>query len=124
MNIDDPKLTAYALGELSGEEKTRVEAEVADSAEAQEFVAGTRELAQILKGEYDAERNVEVVGPVNLIDIRGDRWFWQIARPLAIAAGLGAGDARFHHQERATRYFLRNGAGGFFRNRSDCDRNL
>src|SRR5438094_5425502 len=88
MNIDDPKLTAYALDELSGEEKTRVELEVADSAEAQEFVAGTRELAQMLKLQYDAERNVEVVRPVNLIDIRGDRWFWQIARPLAIAAAL------------------------------------
>src|SRR5438552_2269252 len=40
MNIDDPKLTAYALDELSGEEKTRVGLEVADSAEAQGFVAG------------------------------------------------------------------------------------
>jgi len=88
MNIDDPKLTAYALDELSGEEKTRVGLEVADSAEAQEFVAGARELAQMLKLEYDAERNADVVRPVNLIDICGDRWFWQIARPLTIAAGL------------------------------------
>jgi len=88
MNIDDPKLTAYALDELSGEEKTRVGLEVADSAETQEFVAGARELAQMLKLEYDAERNADVVRPVNLIDICGDRWFWQIARPLTIAAGL------------------------------------
>ena len=59
-----------------------------EKAFGQEFVAGTRELAQMLKLQYDAERNVEVVRLVNLIDIRGDRWFWQIARPLAIAAAL------------------------------------
>jgi Ca-activated chloride channel family protein len=88
MNVDDPKLTAYALGELSGEEETCVAAEVANSPEAERFVAATRELAQMLQGEYETERASEPVRPVNLIDIRGDRWFWGIARPLAIAAAI------------------------------------
>jgi hypothetical protein len=88
MNVDDPKLTACALGELSGEEKARITADVARSPEAQEFVAETQEFAQMLKSEYEAERAAEPVRPKNLIDIRGDRWFWAIARPLSIAAVL------------------------------------
>jgi Ca-activated chloride channel family protein len=88
MNVDDPKLTAYALGELSGDEKARIAADVARSPEAQEFLAETQEFAQMLKGEYEAERAAEPVRPKNLIDIRGDRWFWAIARPLSIAAVL------------------------------------
>jgi Ca-activated chloride channel family protein len=88
MNVDDPKLTAYALGELSGEEKARIAADVARSPETQEFVAETQEFAQMLKGEYEAECAAEPVRPKNLIDIRGDRWFWAIARPLSIAAVL------------------------------------
>ncbi len=88
MNVDDPKLTAYALGELSGEEETRVAAEAANSQEEKRAVAETRELAQMLRGEYEAERASAPVRPLNLIDIRGDRWFWGIARPLSIAAVL------------------------------------
>ena len=88
MNLNDPKLTAYALDELFGEEETRVAAEVANSPEAEHCVAETRELAAMLHGEYEAERLAEPVRPSNVIDIRGDRWFWGIARPLSIAAVL------------------------------------
>src|SRR5204862_417483 len=109
MNVDDPKLTAYALGELEGEEEARVEAEVASSPEAERIVDETRELAQALKAEFAAEVMDEVatsrndgflaVDQINrsgswrrdrgsLADIRDDRWFWQIARPLSIAAIL------------------------------------
>jgi Ca-activated chloride channel family protein len=88
MNVDDPKLTAYALGELSAEEETRVAAEVANSPETERFVAETRALAQMLQGEYETERLSQPVRPVNLIDIRADRWWWTIARPLGIAALL------------------------------------
>src|SRR5437899_8257979 len=86
MNIDDPKLTAYTLGELSGEEKSQVEAAMAESPEAQRVVSETQELAKMLSLEYEAERKAEPVTPVNLIDIRDDPWFWSIARPLSIAA--------------------------------------
>src|SRR5688572_17637393 len=88
MNVDDPKLTAYALGELSGDEETRLAAEVADSPEAERMVGETRNLAQMLQGEYETERAATAKASANLIDIRGDRWFWGIARPLSIAAVL------------------------------------
>lgn len=86
MNVDDPKLTAYALDELPVEEATILRREIAASAEAEQFVAETRELAKMLRDDYEAEREAESVRPSNLIDIRGDRWFWDAGRPLAIAA--------------------------------------
>jgi Ca-activated chloride channel family protein len=88
MNIDDPKLTAYALDELAAEEKADLEAAIAESPEAERFIAETRELGQMLEAEYQVQRENETVRPSNLIDIHGDRWFWAIARPLAIAALL------------------------------------
>jgi Ca-activated chloride channel family protein len=88
MNIDDPKLTAYALDELAAEEKADLEAAIAESPDAERFIAETRELGQMLEAEYQVERKSETVRPANLIDIHGDRWFWAIARPLAIAALL------------------------------------
>ena len=57
INLDDPNLTAFALGELSGAEKAEMEKAVAASPEAQEFVAETRELSLQLKSEYEAERS-------------------------------------------------------------------
>ncbi len=86
MNVDDPKLTAYALGELSGEEKAQIEQTLAASPEGQRVVAETRSLAAMLTAEYSAED--QAVAPANLIDIRDDPWFWSIARPLSIAATL------------------------------------
>src|SRR5207248_1465083 len=58
------------------------------SREAQRFVDETRELATALKNEFASEIKTETAEPANLIDIRDDRWFWSIARPLAIAAAL------------------------------------
>jgi Ca-activated chloride channel family protein len=108
MNLDDPKLTAYALGELDEAERSSIERAVAKSAEAQRLVDEIRELAGALKNEFAGEleketpaledsRKVAVqaahgFGPIggsrSLIDIRDDPWFWLIARPLAIAAVL------------------------------------
>jgi Ca-activated chloride channel homolog len=88
MNVDDPKLTAYALGELSGTERAAMEKLVADSSEARRFITETQDFAQILKGEYAAEAGTAREKAANLIDIRDDPWFWSIARPLAIAAVL------------------------------------
>ena len=88
MNLDDPKLTAFALDELYEPERSTIAREVAESPEAQRLVDETRELAQMLKSEYAAERKEEAATPANLIDIRDDPWFWSIARPLAIAAVL------------------------------------
>jgi Ca-activated chloride channel family protein len=106
MNLDDPKLTAYALGELDGPERGAIARAVAESPEAQRFVEETRGLAQALSNEFAAELVKETLPAANprkgafrvahacrrtgdrrsLIDIRDDPWFWSIARPLAIAA--------------------------------------
>jgi len=88
MNIDDPKLTAFALGELEEPEKSTIARAVAESPEAQRFVDETRELAAALSNEFASELKTEAAEPANLIDIRDDPWFWSIARPLAIAAVL------------------------------------
>ena len=55
MNLDDPNLTAFALGELSDAEQAAMQKAVADSPEAQAFVSETQRLARLLKSEYAAE---------------------------------------------------------------------
>src|SRR6202162_2494852 len=103
MNIDDPKLTAFALGELDKPERSAIESQVAQSPEAQRYVDEMRKLARALKDEFAAEiQNSVATGlrPVderraatwlhrrNLSDIHDDPWFWSIGRPLAVAASL------------------------------------
>jgi Ca-activated chloride channel homolog len=91
MNLDDPKLTAFALDELDEPEKSAIARAVAASPEAQRFVEETREIAHSLKSEYAAELENEKPAaptPLTLTDIHDDPWFWSIARPLAIAALL------------------------------------
>jgi Ca-activated chloride channel family protein len=88
MNIDDPKLTAYALDELDEPEKSTMAQAVAESPEAQQFVSETREMAGLLKSEFAADLRQQAHVPANLIDIHDDPWFWGIARPLSIAAAL------------------------------------
>ena len=55
MNLNDPKLTAYALGELDEPERSAISRAVAESAEAQRFVDEIRRLARALKSEFAAE---------------------------------------------------------------------
>src|SRR2546422_10396423 len=86
MNIDDPKLTAFALGELDEPDRSTIAREVAESPEAQRVVDETRELARALKNEFAAELNEKARPARNLSDIRDDPWFWGIGRPLAVAA--------------------------------------
>jgi Ca-activated chloride channel family protein len=88
MNIDDPKLTAFALDELDEPEKSTIAREVAESTEAQRMVDETRKLARALKNEFTADMASKKPIQVsrNLSDIRDDPWFWSIGRPLAIAA--------------------------------------
>ena len=88
MNIDDPKLTAFAIDELEEPEKSTIARAVAESPEAQRVVEETRELSRALKNEFAAEMANERPRPPSrsLSDIRDDPWFWSIGRPLAIAA--------------------------------------
>jgi len=87
MNIDDPKLTAFALGELDEAEESRIARAVTESPEAQRLVDEMRELSAALKNEFASELKSEKA-PANVIDFRDDPWFWSIGRPLALAAVL------------------------------------
>src|SRR5207244_1405876 len=93
MNIDDPKLTAYALDDLDEAERAAIAHEVARSPQAQREVQETQTVARLLRAEFAAEteQRQDADGTTkslsaNLSDIRDDPWFWSIARPLAIAA--------------------------------------
>lgn len=109
MNIDDPKLTAYALDELDESERAAITHDVAGSPEAQRQVQETQTVARLLREEFAAELEERApAGPgtsearrrrssalqentslrASLSDIRDDPWFWTRARPLAIAAVL------------------------------------
>src|SRR6266404_1098538 len=88
MNIDDPKLTAFALDELDEPERSAIAREVAQSPDAQRVVHETCDLARALKIEFAGRLNEEPRPSRNLSDIRDDPWFWGIGRPLAIAAML------------------------------------
>jgi uncharacterized protein DUF3520/protein with von Willebrand factor-like domain len=85
MNVDDPKLTAYALDELDEPERSAIARATADSREAQRFVAETQELARALRSQYRLELQREVIAPGKLTAIQDDD-FWSKAGPLAIAA--------------------------------------
>jgi hypothetical protein len=85
MNVDDPKLTAYALDELDEPERSAIARAVADSPEGQQFVAETQELARALRSEYRRELQRGLIAPGKLTAIQDDG-LWSKAGPLAIAA--------------------------------------
>jgi hypothetical protein len=87
INIDDPKLTAYALGELDEAERSAIARVIADSPGAQHFIADTQQFARLLKSQYKFELEREFVAREKFIAIRDDS-FWSKAGPLAIAALL------------------------------------
>src|SRR5437867_302673 len=85
MNIDDPKLTAYALDELGEPERSAIARATADAAEVRRFVAETQDLARALRSQYRIELQRELIARGKLTVIHGDA-FWSQAGPLAIAA--------------------------------------
>src|SRR5690348_806308 len=88
MNLDDPKLTAFALDELDQSERAAIARATADSPERQRFVAETQELARVLRSQYRVELERELLAPRKLTAIHDDE-FWSKAAPLAIAALIG-----------------------------------
>jgi len=63
IDLDDPKLTAYALGELADEsESASVEAFVSQSDDARRLVEEIRETASLLRKELGAEPSIELTG--------------------------------------------------------------
>ena len=85
MNVDDPKLTAYALDELDEAERSAIAVETAHSPEVQRFVADTQKLARALRSQYRLELERGLVAPEKLRTLHVDT-FWPNAGPLAIAA--------------------------------------
>ncbi|MEO5719135.1 MAG: von Willebrand factor type A domain-containing protein [Chthoniobacterales bacterium] len=88
INLDDPKLTAYALDQLFGAEKEEMESAVAASPAAQEIVREVRLLSGNLRAEYDAEREAHPVPQRNIIPLRQKDDPWSISRRLALAAAI------------------------------------
>ena len=89
MNIlDDPKLTAYALDELSGAEKAAMETTVAASPEVEVFVREIRLLSGNLRAEYEAERESHPLASSNLIPFEQKDEPWSMSRRLALAAAI------------------------------------
>jgi len=85
MNVDDPKLTAYALDELDEPERSAIALATADSSEGQRFVAEIQELGRALRSEYRLELKRELIAPGKLTSIQDDGFRSKIG-PLAIAA--------------------------------------
>jgi Ca-activated chloride channel homolog len=88
MNLDDPKLTAYALDELSDAEKEQMESAVASSTEAQEFVRELRLLSGNLRAEYAAEREAHPIAHRIIVPLAQKDEPWSVSRRLALAAGI------------------------------------
>src|SRR4030095_8961784 len=85
MNIDDPKLTAYALDELDEAERSAIARVVAESPEAQHFIADTQKVARLLKSQYGVDLEGERVARERFIAVHDDS-FWSKGGPFAIAA--------------------------------------
>lgn len=96
VNLDDPNLTAFALGELSPDDHAKMAEAVANSPEAKSYVAETQQLARLLRAEYEADRQKEPArAPIafRMEEERraSSRYQWgSLAAALAIFAVVGA----------------------------------
>ncbi len=88
IHLDDPKLTAYALDELSGAEKMEMATAVAASPAAQQYVAELREFSGLLHSEYDAERATLPALRTNILPLPQKDDPWTFSRRLALAATI------------------------------------
>jgi Ca-activated chloride channel homolog len=108
INLDDPNLTAFALGELSGAEQAAMEQAVASSAEAQNFVAETQQLSRLLKLEYAADQHLPTERSPNIVRMEEQRRLWSstqwgsLAAALAIFAVVGVLAVSTIQRERGT----------------------
>jgi Ca-activated chloride channel family protein len=90
-NPDDPKWSAYLLGELTADERAAVEQELETSAEAREFLEELRLTAAIMKEELSAHAafglRAEQREAIEAAVERPKRWF---TRPAVWAIGAAA----------------------------------
>ena len=85
MKIDDLKLTAYALGELSADEAALVKRDLAKSPEGSSFVAETQALADCLKAEFRNELHDHARAERNILPMPYGQLFWSERRLPALA---------------------------------------
>ncbi|MEY2558807.1 MAG: Ca-activated chloride channel [Verrucomicrobiota bacterium] len=88
INLDDPNLTAFALGELSPTDHAAMAQAVASSPEAQTFVAETQQFARLLKSEYSAEQNLPPKRSAYIIRMEEQRRLWSSTQWSSLAAAL------------------------------------
>ena len=89
VNLDDPNLTAFALGELSADDHAKMAEAIAGSPEAQSYVAETQQFARLLRAEYEADRQQpapRVPLVVRMEEERRASWRYQWG---SLAAALG-----------------------------------
>ncbi len=97
---DDPRLTAYALGELSKEDATDLESELSANPEWQETIASVQETAGLLKKAFAEEPTVgltqedraaiEMRINTHEIDICSKKRISRVAKIVWISSGLAA----------------------------------
>src|SRR5947207_255729 len=96
VNLDDPNLTAFTLGELSADDHAKMAEAVADSPEAQKYVAETQQFARLLRAEYEADRQQPAPRSPLIVRMEEERrasWRYQwgsLAAALAIFAVIAA----------------------------------
>jgi hypothetical protein len=90
MKVDDPKLTAYAIGELPEEERRAIERQLTRSPEAQAYVLETQQLAERLRDGFREELDREDEAAANILPMPYGRLFWseRNGAVLAVAAAL------------------------------------
>ena len=107
MTREDPRLTAYALGELTPSERAAVEAELSQSPECRQAVEEIRETATLLARELATEPCPELRGTqqeavLALVPKQADAksgwtlselWGWFAWRPALVLAGAAVGVA-------------------------------
>jgi hypothetical protein len=90
LNADDPRLTAYALGELDAAEQKQVEAAIASDPALQTLVDEIRAAAAQLATALKCEPLLPPVQPAHLLPYRTVRPARMFAFPYWMVAGLAA----------------------------------
>lgn len=91
VNLNDPKLTAYALGELDGPELREMEELVNKSEEARKYVQEVRQTAEMLQSELKSEPQLKLDDAQRAKVIgRADRSSWSLWWKPAIGFAVAA----------------------------------
>ena len=86
IDLDDPKLTAFALGELSGDERAAIEAAVAASPEAQARVEEIQSLADMVQHEFRLDLTHVAEKRLSIVSLLEQGNFWSDWRWVSLAA--------------------------------------